>query len=374
MGLAADLVGRRTGVPRVTLLILCGVLAGPNGVALIPPLPPQLLSDLSMVTLSFVAFLLGSTFDRSRLGGIARAAGVISVCVTLVTLLVVALVVWLAGLGPVMALALGAVATATDPIATADVVREQKAHEGAFAKRLLAIVALDDAWGILAFSLAMTLAVLLADMPGQTSLLLPVREIGGALLLGGVLAVPMVLLTGRVDEGEPTLVEALGFVLICAGLAEWLEVSTLIAAMTMGALTINFARHHSRPFHAIEGIEWPLLIMFFVLTGASVGIADPAAVGGLTALYVGARLVGRWLGGHLGGRLSGLDARACNWTGPALLPQAGVALGMALVAAQRFPELGEAFLSAVALSTILFELFGPVLTRVALSRAERDTT
>lgn len=149
-----------------------------------------------------------------------------------------------------------------------------------------------------------------------------------------------------------------------------MEVSTLLAAMTMGALTVNFARHHARPFHAIEGIEWPLLIMFFVLTGASVGVAEPATVAGMTGVYVVLRVAGRWLGGHIGGWLAGIDRRERAWMGISLLPQAGVALGMALVAGQRHPEIGAAFLSAVAVSTILFELAGPVLTRIALTRVD----
>lgn len=368
VGLAADVIGRRTGVPRVTTLILCGVLAGPHGLQIIPTLPEGLLSDLSVVTLSFVAFLLGGAFEHRSLARLARDVGIISGLVTLSTLLFVSVGVWAAGFDPVIALALAAVATATDPVATTDVINEQRRAKTPFGRRLTAIVAIDDAWGIVSFSLLMVLASTLSGEETASAMASAAREIGGGLMLGALLAVPMALLTGRVAAGEPTLAEALGFVLICAGLAEWLHVSALLAAMTMGAFTVNFARHHARPFHAIEGIEWPLLIMFFVLTGASVGVADPMAVAGLAAVYCVTRIAGRWAGGHVGGWVAGIDRDERAWMGLSLLPQAGVALGMALVAAQRHPQLGSAFLSAVAISTIAFELFGPVLTRMALRR------
>jgi len=368
-GLAADIVGRRTGLPRVTLLIVTGVAAGPHGLQLIPPIDFETLTALSTVTLAFVAFLLGAVFEAKTLRRRAREVLVVSVTVTVVTALVVGLVSAAAGLGVAAALALAAVATATDPIATQDVVRQLDAR-GEFARRLLAIVAIDDAWGIVVFSVLMAVAATMGTQGPVDALAHGAFEILGAVALGTLLAIPMVVLTGRVKAGEPTLAEALGFVLVCAGAATVIGVSTPLAAMTMGAVTVNYARHHRRPFHAIEGIEWPLLITFFVLTGAAVDVAAPGAVAGLALVYGASRVAGRFLGGLAGGRLARLPVRETRLTGIALLPQAGIALGMALVAGQRFPELGPAFLSAVAVATVAFELVGPIVTRRALIAAE----
>lgn len=363
-GLAADVIGRRTGLPRVTLLIATGIGLGPHGLALLPSISFDALAFVSIVTLTFVAFLLGAAFELRLLRSYAREVLVVSLAVTIATALVVGIAVAAAGLGLAVALALAGIATATDPIATQDVIDETGSRHP-FAQRLSAIVAIDDAWGILAFSLLMSVAGL-SGMGVAEALSSGAREIFGALALGAVLAVPMVALTGRIAAGEPTLAEALGFVLICAGAATVLGVSPLLAAMTMGAVTINFARHHNRPFHAIEGIEWPLLITFFVLTGAAVEVARVDEVALMTAVYCGARTAGRWIGGIAGGRLSGLPRRERQLTGAALLPQAGVALGMALVASQHLPDLGPSFLSSVAVSTIVFELAGPVITRRAI--------
>jgi Kef-type K+ transport system membrane component KefB len=162
-------------------------------------------------------------------------------------------------------------------------------------------------------------------------------------------------------------------VFLCGGLAIWLEVSFLLASVTLGTTVANLARHHTRPFHAIEGIEWPFMILFFVLAGASLAVEALSHAGAWLAGYVVLRIVGRIAGSWLGGALRPAEPAVQRWMGIALLPQAGVALGMALVAAQRFPEVGEAILPVVVAATVLFELLGPVSTRYALERASEAT-
>jgi Kef-type K+ transport system membrane component KefB len=178
----------------------------------------------------------------------------------------------------------------------------------------------------------------------------------------------MVLLSGRVRAGEPTQAEALGGVLLCGGIALWFGVSFLLSAMTMGVIVANLAHHHRRPFRAIEGIEWPFMVVFFVLSGASLHMESLGPAASLAIAYVALRVVGRLAGGWLGVAISG--DRFARGIGIALFPQAGVAIGMALVASQRLPGLGSVVLSATVAATIVFELFGPILTRVALVRAD----
>ena len=177
----------------------------------------------------------------------------------------------------------------------------------------------------------------------------------------------MALLTGRIRAGEPTQAEALGAVLLCGGLALYLDVSLLLAPMAMGIVVANLARHHRRPFRAIEGIEWPLMVLFFVLSGASLRMTTLGEATGLTFAYVLLRVVGRVAGGWLGARISGRP-RWGGSLGLALFPQAGVAIGMALVVSERVPDVGNTILTATVAGTIFFELIGPILTRSALRR------
>ena len=138
--------------------------------------------------------------------------------------------------------------------------------------------------------------------------------------------------------------------------------------MVMGAVVANLARHHERPFHAIEDIEWPFLVLFFVLAGASLSMDSLRQSGLLGVAYLLLRTVGRVAGGYLGGWVCRTPAAVRNWTGLALLPQAGVALGMTLVAAEQFPEVGDWLLPTVVGTTVVFELIGPIMTRLALVR------
>ena len=156
---------------------------------------------------------------------------------------------------------------------------------------------------------------------------------------------------------------------VCAGLAEWLGASVLLTGMTAGAVIVNLARHHDYSFHEIEHISWPFLIIFFVLAGASF---DPAGLTGALALtggYLVFRTAGRFLGGWVGGRVGGLDGAQSRRIGLMLTPQAGVALGMALVAADALPSIGEVVLNVAVTTTILFEIAGPIATRILLYRA-----
>lgn len=139
--------------------------------------------------------------------------------------------------------------------------------------------------------------------------------------------------------------------------------------MVLGCLVANMARHHMRPFHAIEGIEWPFMILFFILAGASLHAETLLQIGVVGSAYIILRIIGRLLGAWTGGALSHAGPLLRRWMGMALMPQAGVALGMALVAIQRRPDLEEIILPVIIASTVLFEVIGPVLTRSGLVHA-----
>jgi Kef-type K+ transport system membrane component KefB len=165
------------------------------------------------------------------------------------------------------------------------------------------------------------------------------------------------------------IIEALGIVFICGGLAIWLEVSYLIAAMTVGAIVANLAKHHDYPFHEIENIESPFMVVFFVLAGASLDIGSIEELGLMGILYIIGRALGKYLGAFIGSQFSGSTTITQKWMGLALLPQAGVPIGMALVAANQFPEYRQVLLSVVISSTVLFDIIGPILTRYAIYQA-----
>lgn len=368
LGLLADLAGRHTPLPRVTLLLLAGFAIGPSLLDWLPDFTSEWFPVLTDIALAMIGFLLGQNMTRERLAELGRPVLSMSLGEVLVTALLVFSVLCLFGVPIEIALLLAGIAPASAPAATVDVVREYRA-EGTFTDTLLGIVAIDDAWGLLVFSLLLATARALVGEGGTAETLLTGSwEIGGAILLGGLLGLPMAYITGRIRPGEPTQAEALGVVLLGAGIAEWLGVSYILSAMALGAAVANFAKHHERPFRVIEGIEWPFLVLFFLLAGAALHVQALAQAGGLAAAYIGLRTMGLISGTRLGGWLGGADPRVRNWMGVALLPQAGVAIGMALLASHRFPEIKDVILPVVLGSTVVFELVGPIATRGTLVR------
>jgi Kef-type K+ transport system membrane component KefB len=371
VGLATDVLGRRTALPRVTLMLVFGMLIGPGMLDLIPALVIDRFELIASMALLMVGFLLGGRLTRQNLQRSGRAIIAISVTTVFITSLVVCLGLVLIGVPVPVAILFGCIASATDPAATVDIVMES-GHKGKFADLLLSVVALDDAWGLIIFSLGLALTVLLLGLEQQPfPLLMALKDIGGSIILGLLIGLPAAYMTGRIRKGQPMLAEALGLVFLCGGLALLLEVSFLIAAMVMGAVVANLATHHEYPFHAIENIEWPFMVIFFVLAGASL---EPAALVGISligAVYVVMRIAGKLLGGGLGGRFARAGPSTRRWIGAAMLPQAGAAMGMALVAANLLPEYRQLLLSVVIGTTVFFELIGPPITRLALRRTTR---
>lgn len=370
LGLAADYLGRRTFLPRVTLLLIAGIMVGDSVLGMIPDSVTSRFELIADMALLMIGFLLGGKLTFKSLKQEGRQLLWISLSATLGTTLIVTLALAATGLSVEIAILLGCIAAATAPAATVDIVQES-GSDTVFSRLLLAIVAIDDAWAMILFSMGLALVSLLNGVQDSALFLQHAAyEITGALLLGGSLGLPAALLTGRIRPGQPMLTEALGLVFLCGGIAMWLEVSFLIAVMTMGAVVANLARHHEYPFHEIENIEWPFMIIFFMLAGASLELGMLAELGLVGMVYLTARVGGKLFGGWFGGWMCQADNRVRRWIGMALMPQAGVAIGMALLTANQFPEYRQIILSLVISTTVIFELVGPVFTRMAIRKTQ----
>ncbi len=370
-GLAMDAIGRRTFLPRVTLLLLFGVVIGEEVLDLIPQVFTDRFEIIANMALLMVGFLLGGKLTTEFLKQSGSKTLWISVSTAVVTTLVVTVILMAVGVNASIAIILGCIASATAPAATMDIVLESDC-KGPFSDLLLSIVALDDLWGLMLFSVGIAVVSIIAGNPDHAvQLYFALWDIGGAVILGIGLGFPAAYLTGRIRSGQPMLMEALGLVFLCGGIALWMDVSFLIASIVMGAVVTNFARHHEYPFHEIENIEWPFMTIFFVLAGASLEFGMIKEIGLIGGVYIISRIVGKILGARLGAQMSKADTMTRCWMGFALLPQAGVAMGMALVASNRFPEYQQVLLTVVISSTVFFEIIGPVFTRTALRRAGR---
>lgn len=369
LGQAISTLGRWTFFPRVTLLIIFGAVIGKELFNLIPLIFYQQFEIIAEMTLLMVGFLIGGKLTKDSLKHGINKILWISISAAVFTTVIVGLsLLWL-GLPIEIAIILGCIASATAPAATLDVVMESD-NKSSFSSLLISIVALDDAWALMLFAIGLAVATSISgQIPDSPSILLASRDIGGAAILGTIIGLPAAYLTGRLKPGKPMLTEALGLVFICGGLALWFEISYLIASIVMGAIVANLAKHHEYSFHEIENIEWPFMVVFFVLAGASLELKMIADIGLIGIAYILSRILGKLIGARLGGQLGKADQKVKNWMGVALLPQAGVAIGMALIASSTFPEYKEILLPLIISSTIFFELIGPIFTRIAIRQA-----
>lgn len=366
----ADTIARRTRVPRISILMLVGIVIAVIHQVWLGQRDGDLLGGLTepliQLALVMVAFLLGSELKVSRLRRTGPLILVVSLFVIVGGGLLVGAGLLALGYPLVVAVSLAAISVATDPAAVSESVKENR-KAGLLPKVLLGIVAIDDAWGIVVFGLSMAALGWVIGSEAELALLYALWELGGAVLLGAAIGLPAVWLTGRLRPGEPTQVEAIALILLLAGFSSSMGVSALLASMVAGSLVANLSHHHTRSFREIEHIEWPFLVFFFVLSGASVNLYQATDAIVLTVSYIALRVAGRVLGGYLSTRVAPARGKKLPGSiGLALTPQAGVAIGMALLAAERFPELRDTILPVVVASTIIFELLGPVLVRRVL--------
>ena len=371
LGLLTTTIAHRTILPRVTLLLIFGALIGHEGLDMIPVQFSDYYELIAELTLLMVGFLLGGKLTFESLRQSAREVFWISLIAALLTTALVAVLLIWAGLSVDIAILLGCIASATAPTAILDVVTEMKV-DNKFSKTLLSIVAIDDLWALILFALGLSLVRTLNGGGADMDFFAEAGwEIIGAIGVGLLMGLPGALLTGRAKPGQPILTEALGLVLLCGGIALWAEVSYLIAAMTMGIVIANLAKHHDYPFHEIENIESPLMVIFFVLAGATLDFAAIQTIGLAGLMFVIGRTTGKYFGSAIGSIFGHAAPTTRRWMGLALLPQAGVPIGMALVAANQFPQHGPALLSIVISTTVLFDIIGPILTRFALKRSNK---
>ena len=369
VGYVAHKIGARTNIPRGTILLLLGLVAGPSVLDVIPHEAAEKFGIATHIALAMVGFLLGQ-----RLGGKHfRKRGRVILWVSLVETLMAAALVFLAlrasGWGWMLALLLASMAPASAPVSTIDVVYEGKA-KGPLTDTILGVVAIDDVWSVVLFSVALV-GVEMMTGQGEPSMgfMAAFREIAGAVVVGGLLGFPMAHITSKLKSEEPVLLMAAGFVFLCAGFAVAFHVSYLLASLVMGVVVASRARHRTRPFRDIGAVSEPFLAIFFLLAGFECEVKMLATLGIVGGIYILARSIGLVVGGTLGAWLAFAPRVVRSRVGWCLFPQAGITLGLALVVHERLPEVGAYILPIVIASAVVFELVGPVFTLWHLRRA-----
>ena len=393
-GLLLSRLTSRLNLPDVTSYLVAGVLVGPLvlGQLGVPGLGFQsfeFVEEMGLVcdaALGFIAFSIGSEFRITALRKTGRQATVIAIFQALTATLFVD--VALIGLHFVLGdklsistcLILGAIATATAPAATLMVVNQYKA-KGPLTDILLPIVALDDAVGLIVFAVSKGIAkALIGGSLSVVSVLVnPMIEIVASLALGAALGWVFSLVEKYFNSNSKRLSLAVAFVALSAGLSKLhfefgdlrIGFSSLLVCMMCGTIFCNLCDFSEEIMHKTERWTGPVYVLFFVISGAELDLrvfADLAVVG-IGLMYIASRSAGKILGASVSARFMKCEKSICKYLGITLLPQAGVALGMSVTVAAEFGAEGAMMRNIVLFSVLIYELAGPMLTKMALTAA-----
>ena len=371
---------QRVGIPQVVGFIVLGVIMGPSWLNIVPLELSSELDFISEIALGLIGFDIGSHLLLRDLRKLGRSIFFILVFESLGTFLIVGLGIYILTGTFEIAMLFGALATATAPAATVDVLAEYNAR-GPLTTSLLAVVGLDDAIALILYSLA---AVVVEDsltgarFPGFFELIkLPLSEIGGSVVVGAGLALALDIILRRMKKKHDAMAVSVGFVILGVGISETFGLSLIFTTMIMATVLVNRNRIHSEHIQfTIEQTGPVFYVLFFSLIGARLQISQLPAMGLIGVLYIvlrsGAKYAGAWLGGHVGGA----EKNVRDYLGFGLLSQAGVAVGLALASQARFAKLGpegEAMgtliLSVITATTFVVQIIGPIATKFAIFRA-----
>lgn len=373
-GLFAAKLIRRLKIPIITAYLLLGILIGPSLLNMVSKGILDASGLISNVVLGFIAFSLGQNFSIVTFRRIGRPVLWISILEAAGAWILVTFTFWIILKQPFyIALLFGAISSATAPAATMMVIREYKA-KGSFTDTLLGVVAIDDAWCLIIFAISLAISKgVVTHAPSNIFFLKVISrsllEIFGAFILGGLIAVLFTYLSRYATTSIDLLIYTLGFILLNTGLAIYFQLSVLLANMFLGAVLVNVHRLSFKFFDTLHTIDSPLYLLFFVLAGANLEIGLLGKLGILGGGYIFFRCLGKVGGATLGGYISHAPSRIKRFIGWGLLPQAGVALGVALVAKSSFAEVGSLIFSVIVATTVIYELIGPLATKFALRGA-----
>lgn len=378
LGFLMTRLTKRLRLPNVTAYIITGILIGPFCLNLIPQPVIDGMDFLSDIALAFIAFSTGEFFRLSTL----KKNGMKVVIITVLEALMATLLVFVAsycilGIDLAFSVVLAALAAATAPASTVMTIRQTGAH-GDFVDTLLQVVALDDVVGLIAYSVAISLA--LAVNVGSSAIsvgriLKPIAINIGAFLLGGLFGVFMKWLMPKKRSKDNRLIISVSMLFAFCGICAMADVSPLLGCMSMGTVYINVT-DDEKLFKQLNYFTPPILLLFFVRSGLNFRldalINTSTTVGTTPLLVVGVvyffvRIIGKYAGAFVGCKIVRKPKKVSNFLGLALIPQAGVAIGLAALGARTLGgEMGVALETVILASSVLYELVGPGCTKLAL--------
>lgn len=370
-GLLSTRISKRVGLPNVTGYLVAGLIIGPYCLNLIDIESVANLSIITNVALGFIAFSIGGEFYLDHIKKIGLKVVVITLFEALTAVFVVDVVLLILGYNSALAISLGAISAATAPAATIMVVRQYKA-KGPLTSTLLPVVAMDDAVALMAYSISSQVAIMLLrghNFNILNTIATPLINISMSLLIGAGLGVFIAFLNKFFHSSANRMCLSIFAVLIGLYIAKTLNLSDLLVCMSTGAVYVNLKKDIEKTLAKLTDFTVPIYMLFFVISGASLKFDVLMKVGAIGVLYIVCRVIGKYLGAYMGTALMKSEKQVRKYLGVTLIPQAGVAIGMAQLSLRNMPELGETIQAVVLSATLVYELVGPVCAKFALYKA-----
>lgn len=372
VGLLGGKLANKLKLPSVSGYIVAGLLLGPSLIGVFNTRDIGSLEIVNDIALAFIAFGIGNEFLVADMKHVGKDAFIITMAEVLGAVVIVFLAMYfLFGQSLVFSLVIASMSASTAPAGLVMVINELKA-DGPLTRTILPVAAFDDALGIMVFGVAISVAKILAgggDFSFLTIVGGPLLEILASLVLGLVVGIIMTYFCSRAKGEEKLLMTTIGFILLGTGLAKFFNVSGLLTCMVMGGAVVNSTSRFNRIFKAVNDFTPPINLLFFTLAGASIDIRILGTVGILGLGYILARGAGKGLGATLGAKAVGADDTIVKYLGMSLLTQGGISIGLSMQVRNQMPELGDSVVTLILFSVLVFEILGPILTKIAVTKA-----
>lgn len=363
-------------LPNVTGYLVAGLIFGPHIIPLFSQGVVDQMAIIPDVALGFIAFSVGSEFKLSYIKRVGMTPIIIAVCEALLANILVTGALLALGQPLPLALVLGAIASATAPAATIMVIRQYKA-KGPVTETLLTVVALDDAVAIMLFGIATAISTQILGTAGTTGILgaiaKPVYEIFGSLIVGAAFGLILTIPLRFFKKHSNRLAISIAAVFISVSIAQIIDLSPLLFCMAMSAVFVNISSQADDVMKVVDRFTPPLLIIFFVLSGAQLDITIIPQIGLVGIVYIVFRVIGKYFGAMIGGKLGKAPEVVQKFLGPTLIPQAGVEIGLSLIATTVVPEFGAQIRAIVLCAALIYVIIGPAVTKFTLSKAGEIT-
>ena len=408
VGVLSTRLMKKVKMPHVTGYIITGILMGPFVFGLLfnhfsyDGIENSIIYSyvnrigwVSNIALGFIAFTIGTSFQTRTLKAVGKKVLVITILEAVLASAFVFLALLVAHFFAPdvikweLVLTLSAIAAATAPAATLMVIKQYKAR-GEMVDTLLPVVALDDAAALILFAVLFQLATSFSsgNFSFYSMLLKPLIEIGLSLVLGTVLGFFISFLNRFFKSRSNRLILCIISIFFSLGLYQLFkmpqlggfECSSLLMCMMAGAIYVNFTKNNSRTYEFLDRFTSPIYMMFFVLSGAGLNLKMLFSGSGsivflIAGIYLVFRVIGKYLGAFFGASITGCSKKVRRYLGLTLVPQAGVAIGLATTANALFSQnpatsdIAAMILAIILTSTLIYELFGPLVSKYALSKA-----